>query len=268
MGIITPILCMENEMTDPQVKHLFSSIKSDVINYFSGINSISYTYKSGRELVTRADTELNEIITGHIKQHFPDHNIISEEGNNNISPSEYCWHIDPIDNSVGFIAGESEISVSIALKHCDDYVYSMVLNPRTSEVFEAYDGESILNGSRIETFKGSLSELTRGVSTCAYVTKTRIEIAKNVLGKMFEARLPLRVSGGSALDLCRVAEGKSYAHVCLGAHNWDVEAGIHILKNAGGEVDIIEVFPERMALAFIGASCRKVLDELRLKLGL
>jgi hypothetical protein len=39
MDILASILYMENGMTDPQVKHLFSSIKSDVIYYFSRINT-------------------------------------------------------------------------------------------------------------------------------------------------------------------------------------------------------------------------------------
>jgi myo-inositol-1(or 4)-monophosphatase len=164
---------------------------------------------------------------------------------------------------VGFIAGESEISVSISLKRSYDYIHSMIINPRTDEIFEAYNSISLLNGQQIKTYSGTLAELTRGVSTCAYVTGTRIQLAKEVMGRAFKARIPLRISGGSALDLCRVAEGKSYAHVCLGAHHWDVEAGIHILKNAGGAVEILELFPDRMALAFIGASSRDVLEELR-----
>lgn len=223
----------------------------------------SYSYKSGRELVTLADTEINGIITSLIKENFPDHRIISEEGNGNDGGSEYCWYVDPIDNSVGFLAGETEFSVSVSLKRGVEYIRSMVLNPRTGETFEACNDISIMNGSKISVYSGSLSELTRGISTCAYVTKTRISLAKEVMGRIFEARLPLRISGGSALDLCRVAEGKSYAHVCLGAHHWDVEAGIHILQNAGGAVEILEVFPEREALSFIGANSNNTLKELR-----
>ena len=255
-------------MNDSSIKELFCRIRNEVTDYFSRINNSSYTYKSGRELVTLADTEINKIITGLIKKNFPEHNIISEEGEGNVSDSGFCWYVDPIDNSVGFLAGETEISVSVSLKHNDEYVHSMVINPRTGEIFEAYDGMSLLNGNRITVYNGDLRELTRGISTCAYVTKTRIGLAKEVMGRIFESRLPLRISGGSALDLCRVAEGKSYAHVCLGAHHWDVEGGIHILKNAGGAVEIIEIFPERGALAFIGASSESVLDELRLKLQL
>lgn len=255
-------------MKQQVLNKLFDRLKSDVEYYFSSITGNSYTYKSGRELVTLADTGINEIITSLIKETFPGHNIISEEGNGNISGSAYCWYIDPIDNSVGFLAGETEISVSVSLKKGDEHIQSMVINPRTNEIFEAYDGISLLNGNVIKTYDGTLGELTRGVSTCAYVTKTRIGLAKEVMGRIFEERLPLRISGGSALDLCRVAEGKSYAHVCLGAHHWDVEAGIHILKNAGGAIEILELFPERAALAFIGASSESVLNELKLKLQL
>lgn len=248
---------------EDKLKELFETMKLRVSEYFNGLSDSAYSYKSGRELVTRADTEINEILTGEIKNFFPVHNILSEEGNCSHTDSEYCWHIDPIDNSVGFIAGESEISVSVSLKQADNHIRSMIISPRTGEIFEAFNSISLVNNREIQTYPGPLSELTRGVSTCAYVTRTRIELAKEVMGRAFGARLPLRISGGSALDLCRVAEGKSYAHLCLGAHHWDVEAGIHILKNAGGEVEILEMFPERMALAFIGASSREVLNELR-----
>ncbi len=246
-----------------QLKRIFRDMQSEISRYFAGIDGVTYSYKSGKELVTFADTEINEIITSLIKENFPEHSIISEEGNGNRSDSEFCWYVDPIDNSVGFIAGETEFSVSVSLKRGDEHIRSMVLNPSTGETFEAYNDSSMMNGNKISVYSGSLGELTRGISTCAYVTKTRIPLAREVMGRIFEARLPLRISGGSALDLCRVAEGKSYAHVCLGAHHWDVEAGIHILKNAGGAIDILEVFPEREALAFIGAGSRETLDELR-----
>lgn len=250
-------------MTPELLQKLFNTFKSEITSYLKTIDTTAVNYKDGREIVTEADIEINRIITGNIRLMFPDHNIISEEGNGHESGSEYFWYVDPIDNSVGFICGETEVSVSICLKRGDEYIHSMVLNPRTDEVFEAYEGVSFKNGIKLVTHKGPLHEKTHGVSTCAYVTKTRIPLAKEVLGRILEERLPLRISGGSALDLCRVAEGRSYAHICLIAHHWDVEAGIHILKNAGGAVSISEYFPERSAIGFTGASTSDVLEELK-----
>lgn len=248
------------------LKAVFNTLKSEIISYLIKNEINAVRYKEGREIVTEADIEINRIITSIIHSQFPDHNIISEEGNGHESSSEYCWYVDPIDNSVGFICGETEVSVSICLKRGDQYIRSMVLNPRTGEVFEAFDGVSFKNGVKLTTHKGPLREKTHGVSTCAYVTKTRIPLAKEVLGRMLEERLPLRISGGSALDLCRVAEGRSYAHVCLIAHHWDVEAGIHILQSAGGSVSISEYFPERSAIGFIGASTKSVLEDIKVLL--
>lgn len=241
---------------------LFNTLKTEIFSYFHKSLKPEISYKGGREIVTEADIDINRIITGNIIQVFPDHNIISEEGDGRASSSEYCWYIDPIDNSVGFICGESEISVSISLKRGAGHIRSMVLNPRTGEIFEAYGKASYRNGVPLATHKGPLHEKTHGVSTCAYVTALRIPLAKEVIGRMLEERLPLRISGGSALDLCRVAEGRSYAHVCLGAHHWDVEAGIHILLNAGGALQVHEYFPEKRGLRFIGASTGDVLASL------
>ena len=44
-------------------------------------------------LVTQTDIETDKLISGTIKEIFPDHNIISEElgGNNNNSDSENCY---------------------------------------------------------------------------------------------------------------------------------------------------------------------------------
>lgn len=255
-------------MTPELLKELFASFKNEILLYLTSIDKAEIKYKAGREVVTEADIEVNRIITEKIKALFPDHNIISEEGNGHESSSDYCWYVDPIDNSVGFICGETEVSVSICLKRGGEYIHSMVLNPRTDEIFEAYEGVSLKNGIKLATHKGQLHDKTHGVSTCAYVTKTRIPLAKEVLGRILEERLPLRISGGSALDLCRVAEGKSYAHVCLIAHHWDVEAGIHILLNAGGALQIHEYFPERSAIGFIGASTESVLGDLKVLLNI
>lgn len=177
-----------------------------------------------------------------------------------------CWYIDPVDNTVGLVAGERDISVSIALKDGNRYVRSMVINPRTEEIFEASPEGGQKNGQRLSAFPGTLFD-GRGVSTCAYVRKECIPEMLRIMGKLFEKRIPLRISGGSALDLCYLAEGSSIAHVSLGAHTWDVEAGMHMVESAGGVVEILARFPERNALALLAAASAEVLSQLKDLLG-
>lgn len=250
-------------MLDRGLEILFNQIKDSVLQYFTANYSPdSLEYKEGREISTRFDRDIEALIISKIEKQFPDHRIISEE-RGITGKGSYCWHIDPVDNTVGLVAGERDISVSIALKKDEEYVRSLVINPRTGEVFEAYNGLSLKNGLVLKTCGGSLYDGVRAVSTCAYVRKDFIKRALNILGKIYENRIPVRISGGSALDLCYVAEGRSVAHVSLGAHTWDVEAGIHMVRGAGGVVDILARFPDRQALALVAAASPAVLDEVR-----
>lgn len=251
-------------INDEKIESCFVDIKHLLLEYFriNDISGIVCELKDKREIVTGIDREVESIIIGRITKDFPRHRIVSEESGTSGGESLYVWHIDPVDNTVGLVSGERDISSSISLKHRDRHLRSMIISPRTGEVYEAGGGESFKNGKRIQTSGGSLFDKSRGISTCAYVTKSRIEKARDIIGRIYENRLPLRISGGSALDLCFVAEGRHIAHVSLGAHTWDVEAGIHMVLSAGGAVEITALYPQNSALGLMAAASGGVMDEL------
>jgi len=251
------------------IEKTFTDIKFAVLDYFESndIAGIAFELKDKAEIVTMVDRDVDSIIIGKIMKDFPDHWIISEESGETGGCGDWAWYIDPVDNTVGLVGGERDISTSIALKMGERHIRSMVLNPRTGEVFEANQQECFKNGKKIQTCKGSLFDKSRGISTCAYVTKTRIDQARQIIGRIYENRLPLRVSGGSALDLCFVAEGKQIAHVSLGAHTWDVEAGIHMVRKAEGLVMTFNHNPRTSSMGLMAAASEAVMDELRSLLG-
>lgn len=254
-------------MTEGRLDKVFSNIRSAVTDYFGklDISANMVAYKDNREIFTSVDKDVEAIIIDHILSEFPSHKIVSEEKGVTGS-GDICWYIDPVDNTVGLVAGERDISVSIALKDGHRHLRSLVINPRNEEVFEARAGGSFKNDSRISAFRGSLFD-GRGVSTCAYVRREYIPAMLRIMGILFEKRIPPRISGGSALDLCYLAQGCSVAHVSLGAHTWDVEAGIHMVKNAGGVVEVLAYFPDRNALALLAAASQTVLGQLKELLG-
>lgn len=244
----------------------FEQIESEVLAYYKQHeqDAISARKKGALgEIVTEHDQAIEKIIIKCIRQYFTDHNIFGEETGVHDKDSQHTWHIDPIDNTVGYIAGESEISTSIALKEEQDYVRSLVINPRTGEVFTAFNDQSLKNNTHISTFSGKLEDKTGGISLCSYVNPVNLDRWKSTLSKFAQGRYPLRMSGGAALDLCRIAEGIRLAHVSFGAHSWDVEAGMHIVQNAGGVVEILKEFPERNSLAFIASANRDVHTSLK-----
>ncbi|MFZ5644460.1 MAG: inositol monophosphatase family protein [Bacillota bacterium] len=255
-------------MNDDRVKIVISGIIDSVTDYFktNDIGEIKHHFKDKQEIATKIDTDVEAIIIEKILNVFPEHKIVSEE-RGVFGKGEYVWYVDPVDNTVGLIAGEKDISVSVSLKKSNEHISSVVINPRTMEIFEANSSGCFKNGRALRTCTGTLYGKARGLSTCAYVRKSNIERAVFILSKLYEKRIPVRISGGSALDLCYVAEGRCIGHVSVGAHVWDVEAGIHMVLSAGGEVEVLARFPESSALAIAAASSRKVLDEIKGILG-
>jgi myo-inositol-1(or 4)-monophosphatase len=253
-----------------KVSKCFGEIENDVLSYFSDAenrNMLYLTAKEKGEIVTKCDKEIEEIITKRIRMYFLDHGILGEETGLSQNESEYLWHIDPIDNTVGFVSGEDEFSIAISLKRRNEYIQSLIINPIRREIFKATSGKAYKNDSPIETYKGDLENKTRGISTCAYINPANEQRMRSLFSALFAGKYPIRISGGAALDLCRVADGTRAAHVSLGAHFWDVEAGLHMVKNAGGIVEVLTEYPERKSIAFLASANVSVHNSLKSILG-
>ncbi len=236
-----------------EIQSCFQKIKEKVLAYFKQVDfsAFQHSSKSKGEIVTDTDREIERLIVDTIREFFPDHGIIGEEGSKFESQDGHTWFIDPVDNTVGLVADEDEVSVSVSLKNGDEHIYSLVINVKTGDIYEANGDGSFKNGEAIKTFDGDLEAKTRALSTCSYVNPVNIERWREIMKILLENRYPIRISGGAALDLCYIAEGKRAGHVSLGAHPWDVEAGFHIVKSAGGMVEVLKVFPERNSVAFV-----------------
>ena len=225
------------------------------------INKISIRDKTdvmlkGREVVTEYDGALEKELIAVILKHFPTHTIISEEDfKPDLDCSGFTWYIDPIDNTVGFIAGEREVVTSISLKDGLEHVFSIVYRWNDGH-FGRSDHFNPTN-TIIE-----LDQRTHGVSTCVYVSQPKHDRFNGLMNAMLSKRVPIRMSGSASHDLLLVSEGLRAAHVSLGAHSWDIEGGLHLVKLNGGEI-IRELVDEKSQVyAFIAGVNKSVTDDL------
>jgi len=123
--------------------------------------NIKHINKKGRtDLVTEADTNSEKCIVEIIKNTFPDHGIMAEEGGVNLGENDAKWIIDPLDGTTNFVHELGLFSVSIAFSLKDDIVFGIVFNPITGELFSATkDKGATLNGKPICVSKStSVSE--------------------------------------------------------------------------------------------------------------
>jgi myo-inositol-1(or 4)-monophosphatase len=73
--------------------------------------------KDARELVSNVDIAAESKIIELIKARYPDHGILCEESEEEVTDSEYKWIIDPLDGTHNYIYGIRIFGISIALEH-------------------------------------------------------------------------------------------------------------------------------------------------------
>lgn len=184
--------------------------------------------------VTDADLETDHRIRDRLQSAFPDHAVVSEEGDTTWPDAEWTWVVDPIDGTSNFTAGIPYWSVAIALLHEGHPVYGCVEAPPVASRFEALrGGGATRNGTPIRVADPVDFRSGRASHVPFIVTSGSIRRASGTV------RLNARVMGSAALDLAMVAAGAAVATYQRVPKVWDMAAGSLLVREAGGaHVDV------------------------------
>ncbi len=204
-----------------------------------GFNS-SYKISSkdgNHNLVTEYDTAAEECIISMIREQFPDHSFLAEEGGATKGSASVTWIIDPLDGTVNFAHRIPFFSVSIAACVGEEVLCGVVYQPMTQELFMAEKGKgSYLNGARLQV------STTKDMHKAIVATGFPYNLSENPMNCIDAfstiARLgvPIRRLGSASLDLSYVAAGRFDAFWEVILQPWDVAAAKLILEEAGGKL--------------------------------
>ncbi len=207
-------------------------------------SSFAVEHKGDKDLVTDVDTASEAMIVGMIKERYPGHGIVAEEGEYPEGDGVYRWIIDPIDGTTNFAHGYPWFCVSIGVERSGEIVAGVIYNPVTEELFTAATGTGAFrNGSRIRVSRKaplSSSLLATGFPyDCATDPENNFE---NFI--RFQKRaMGIRRAGAAALDLAWVAAGALDGFWELKLKPWDVAAGTLLVREAGGMVSAFDGSP-------------------------
>src|ERR1039458_10602193 len=84
---------------------------------------VEINYKGEVDIVTQADGRSEQAIVARLRNHFPKHAIVAEEGGAHAaavaspggSGPRFCWYVDPLDGTTNFAHGFPWFCVSIGL---------------------------------------------------------------------------------------------------------------------------------------------------------
>lgn len=208
--------------------------------------------KAQRDILTDVDLVAQKAIVDTIKAHFPEHDIMAEEGSQ-INGSPYVWIIDPLDGTINYVNRFPCFCTSIALQHSGETIFGIVNDPFNNRVFTS-DGRRRVNQT------GNLADAMIAVDWPASdeARERTTEVAKAIVG---HART-LRSLGSSALALCYITEGWLDGFIHVDLEPWDAAAGALIVQKAGGVVTDFEGNPWTIASRQLVASNGLLHDEL------
>lgn len=194
-------------------------------------------YKSRANVVTDIDRASEQLIVAAIRERFPDHRIVSEEGGGIEQDSRYTWLIDPLDGTNNYAHGFPFFSVSLAILENNQPVVGVVYDPMRDELFAAERGSGArCNGRRLQV--SSTETLATSLLTTGF-PYTRFGAGDNNLAeftRMLMLAQDIRRPGSAALDLSYVASGRSDGYWELSLSPWDAAAGALILTESGGRL--------------------------------
>jgi len=199
------------------------------------INFVKATVKNATELVTQADARCQQIIISRIKETYPDHGFIAEEGSQDKlfkqpprGAEPIWWLIDPIDGTNNFAHRMLLFTVSVAALYEGKPIVGVIFEPATESMFTAVKGrEAQLNGRRITAGTEKMDKFSSVGLDSHFgdeVPSWACEIMK---------RTRVRNLGTTALQLAYVAQGSLVATIAHDPKLWDISAGAVIIDTAG-----------------------------------
>jgi len=194
--------------------------------------------KGINNFVTEVDINAEREIIYHLQKAYPDHAILGEEsgliGN---AEAEYRWIIDPLDGTTNFIRGIPHYAVSIACMYRGKIEHAVVVDPVRHEEFTASRGRGAqLNGHRIRV--SDLASLDGALLGTGIPFKNHCDDKLEPYSRSIELLASqcagIRRAGAAALDLAYVAAGRLDAFWEIGLAQWDIAAGVLLVREAGG----------------------------------
>ena len=193
-------------------------------------------YKGEADLVTEADEEAERKIGEVLREAFPDHGMLTEEGGETEGQGDARWIVDPLDGTTNYAHGVPFFCTSIALERTGVVVLGVVHDPMANETYAAErGGGATLNGKPLEV--SSTDEPARALLGTSFADRPEeLETGLDLFGRFAGLARGMRRLGSGALDLCYVAAGRLDGCYEQGYAAWDVAAGVLIVEEAGGKV--------------------------------
>jgi myo-inositol-1(or 4)-monophosphatase len=207
-----------------------------ILRSSDNIGQLNIDQKGKNDYASEVDRAAEREIINIIRTAYPDHAILAEESGLH-QGNDFVWVIDPLDGTTNFLHGFPQYAVSIALKYRGKLEVAVIYDPLRDELFTAKrGGGAMLNSRRLRvTNQTSMKGALIGTGF-PFKTDLHLDAYIGMFKAITTEAAGIRRAGAAALDLAYVAAGRLDGFWEIGVMEWDMAAGILLIKEAGGVV--------------------------------
>ncbi|HEY4551161.1 MAG TPA: inositol monophosphatase family protein [Bacillus sp. (in: firmicutes)] len=196
------------------------------------------TKSNQNDLVTEIDKNTELFFINKIRETYPHHKVVGEEGFGDKLTNEegIIWIIDPIDGTMNFVHMQRDFAISIGIYENGVGQIGIIYDVIRDELYHTIKNKGVfMNEIALKSLEEvNISEAIIGMNA-TWVTENK-RIDPSVLGPLVKDVRGTRSYGSAAIELASVAAGRLDAHISLRLAPWDFAAGKILVEELGGIV--------------------------------
>lgn len=202
--------------------------------FFEDRETLLIEAKGPQDLVSAADREVEALIRREIERDFPEDRVLGEEFGDSGGDAATGWVVDPIDGTQNFLRGIPQFVVSIAYRAKGESRVGVIHDPNAGETFWAtIGGGAFRDGAPIRV--SGAARLEDAVIGVGHSPRDAPEAYNRTITVLIEAGAQTRNYCCAAIQLAYVSDGRLDATWDPYLLDWDVAAGMLLVREAGGE---------------------------------
>ncbi|MFU8893584.1 MAG: inositol monophosphatase family protein [Luteolibacter sp.] len=217
---------------------------------------------SHHDIKLALDRQSQDLITAILLDSRPGDALYGEEGVAGNAESSRQWIVDPIDGTVNFFYGIPHFCVSIALRVEGRIVLGVIHDPMVGETWTVEEGGAVLlNGKPVKaSSRENLAEAVLFVGCGKDEEALKVGLERFRKGSLRARKM--RMMGSAALGMAYIACGRLDAYIESRISLWDIAAGMLMLEQAGGKVDLTEIPGKADAWSIVATNGRIPIEEI------